>query len=401
MVPLEVGTPFLNKALMAPELDALPDEVLVSEGQDVDKQLDRCHAQRPDITVCGLGLANPLEVEGLTTKWSIELVFTPIQGYEQAGDLAELFARPLVRRTGWRSRPMQLTVWTYEGPPHVGAMRIATAMKGLHYVLHAPQGDTYADLLFTMIERRKERPPVTYTTFQARDLGKDTAELFRARHASLCPLQATGMICGASCTAELIQDDPGGLAKAMDSADPGDPAGAALLLQEGELGRIGNLLSAGARHCGAGTRLEQRGPFAKKANAHRANLLGPTALGFRHRDDVTESPSCWQPRHRHQCGRPTRLHTGRPCQPRRCRLQRRALPRNRPDSRKLAEARLRPAMTKTVPIGVGATKATSLPKWPRSSAPMQTICRRAKPPALVLALHRFHLPDRQAGLHLW
>ncbi len=99
MRPLEVGTPFLNKSLMAPELDALPEDVLVSEGQDVDRQLDRCHAQHPDITVCGLGLANPLEVEGMTTKWSIELVFTPIQGYEQAGDLAELFARPLVRRT--------------------------------------------------------------------------------------------------------------------------------------------------------------------------------------------------------------------------------------------------------------------------------------------------------------
>ena len=63
---------------------------------------------------------------------------------------------------------MQLTVWTYEGPPHVGAMRIATGMTGLHYVLHAPQGDTYADLLFTMIERRDRRPPVTYTTFAAR-----------------------------------------------------------------------------------------------------------------------------------------------------------------------------------------------------------------------------------------
>ena len=49
---------------------------------------------------------------------------------------------------------MQLTLWTYEGPPHVGAMRVATGMEGLHYVLHAPQGDTYADLLFTMIERR-------------------------------------------------------------------------------------------------------------------------------------------------------------------------------------------------------------------------------------------------------
>ena len=68
---------------------------------------------------------------------------------------------------------MQLTLWTYEGPPHVGAMRVATAMTDVHYVLHAPQGDTYADLLFTMIERLPRRPPVTYTTFQARDLGGD------------------------------------------------------------------------------------------------------------------------------------------------------------------------------------------------------------------------------------
>ena len=76
----------------------LPPDVALSEGQHVDRQLDRCRAARPDITVCGLGLANPLEAEGLTTKWAIELVFTPIQGFEQAGDLAELFARPLVRR---------------------------------------------------------------------------------------------------------------------------------------------------------------------------------------------------------------------------------------------------------------------------------------------------------------
>ena len=75
---------------------------------------------------------------------------------------------------------MELTLWTYEGPPHVGAMRVATSMKGVHYVLHAPQGDTYADLLFTMIERRDARPPVTYTTFQARDLGGDTAELVKS-----------------------------------------------------------------------------------------------------------------------------------------------------------------------------------------------------------------------------
>jgi light-independent protochlorophyllide reductase subunit B len=82
---------------------------------------------------------------------------------------------------------MKLTLWTYEGPPHVGAMRIATAMKGLHYVLHAPQGDTYADLLFTMIERRNHRPPVTYTTFQARDLGPIRRTSSRTRRATPLP----------------------------------------------------------------------------------------------------------------------------------------------------------------------------------------------------------------------
>ena len=97
MVPVEVGTPYLHAALMAEELAWLP-ECRLSEGQDVERQLDRLRADRPDLTVCGLGLANPLEAEGLTTKWAIETVFTPIHFYEQAGDLAELFARPLRRK---------------------------------------------------------------------------------------------------------------------------------------------------------------------------------------------------------------------------------------------------------------------------------------------------------------
>jgi light-independent protochlorophyllide reductase subunit N len=95
---VEVGTPYLHREHLSEELKLLPSDVSLTEGQDVDLQLDRCREARPDLVVCGLGLANPLEAEGITTKWSIELVFTPIQGYEQAADLAELFARPLVRR---------------------------------------------------------------------------------------------------------------------------------------------------------------------------------------------------------------------------------------------------------------------------------------------------------------
>jgi light-independent protochlorophyllide reductase subunit N len=95
---VEVGTPYLHRQHMAPELAWLPSGTRISEGQDVDLQLDRCIQDAPDMVVCGLGLANPLEAQGMTTKWAIELVFTPIQGYEQAADLAGLFSRPLRRR---------------------------------------------------------------------------------------------------------------------------------------------------------------------------------------------------------------------------------------------------------------------------------------------------------------
>ena len=95
----EVGSPYLHRQHLAAEMALLPADTVLSEGQDVERQLDRCRAAQPDLVVCGLGLANPLENEGFTTKWAIELVFTPIQGYDQAADLAELFTRPLTRRT--------------------------------------------------------------------------------------------------------------------------------------------------------------------------------------------------------------------------------------------------------------------------------------------------------------
>ena len=98
MTLTEVGTPYLHREHLKHELAWLPSSATLSEGQDVEKQLERCRAQSPDLVVCGLGLANPLEAQGLTTKWAIELVFSPVHGYEQSADLAELFARPLLRR---------------------------------------------------------------------------------------------------------------------------------------------------------------------------------------------------------------------------------------------------------------------------------------------------------------
>jgi len=108
MEAVEVGTPFLHKGLVGPDLEMLATGPQISEGQDVDQQLDRAIAAQPDLTVCGLGLANPLEARGLTTKWAIELVFTPVHFYEQAGDLAELFTRPLRRRAMLAEHPSHI-----------------------------------------------------------------------------------------------------------------------------------------------------------------------------------------------------------------------------------------------------------------------------------------------------
>ncbi|MEM7290704.1 MAG: nitrogenase component 1, partial [Pseudomonadota bacterium] len=177
---------------------------------------------------------------------------------------------------------MQLTVWTYEGPPHVGAMRVATSMTDLHYVLHAPQGDTYADLLFTMIERRKKRPPVTFTTFQARDLGGDTSELFmEAARDAQQRFNPSAMIVGASCTGELIQDDPGGLAKTLGLPVPVIPL---------ELPSYSKKENWGASETfyQLVRNLAAQGPDKRETDAPICNIIGPTALGFRHRDDVRE-----------------------------------------------------------------------------------------------------------------
>ncbi len=183
---------------------------------------------------------------------------------------------------------MQLTVWTYEGPPHVGAMRIATAMQGVHYVLHAPQGDTYADLLFTMIERLPRRPPVTYTTFQARDLGGDTAGLFqRAAREAYERFKPQALMVGSSCTAELIQDDPGGLARALSLPIPVVPLELPSYQKKENWGAAETFYRlvramASPNAPPPGTKRPPRDPDTQAS----CNILGPTALGFRHRDDL-------------------------------------------------------------------------------------------------------------------
>jgi len=184
---------------------------------------------------------------------------------------------------------MQLTLWTYEGPPHVGAMRIATSLEGVHLVLHAPQGDTYADLLFTMIERRDRRPPVTYTTFQARDLGGDTAGLLTAAVTEAYErFRPEVLLVGESCTAELLQDQPGTLALGMQLPVPVVPLELPAYSKKENWGAGETFFQLVRGLLGGQPADKAVSRVPKPQRKPRANILGPTALGFRCRDDVIE-----------------------------------------------------------------------------------------------------------------
>ena len=180
---------------------------------------------------------------------------------------------------------MQLTLWTYEGPPHVGAMRIASSMRDVHFVLHAPQGDTYADLLFTMIERYDHRPPVTYTTFQARDLGGETAGLAkRAVAEAYTRFQPNLMLVGESCTAELLQDQPGTLGMTLGLPVP------VVGLELNSFSKKENWGASETLYQMVRSVLSDRAcvPAPAPRKTPLVNILGPTALGFRCRDDIVE-----------------------------------------------------------------------------------------------------------------
>lgn len=188
---------------------------------------------------------------------------------------------------------MDLTLWTYEGPPHVGAIRVVSAMEGVHLLLHAPQGDTYADLLFTMIERDGARPPVTYTTFQARDLGASTADLVTdTLRATVARFQPQVLLVAESCTAELLQDQPHALAQGAELGVPVIGVELAAYTRKENWGAsetlyqlVRGLLSRVQRRAD-GT--DEDNPSEGIKRTPSVNLIGPTKLGFRCRDDVVE-----------------------------------------------------------------------------------------------------------------
>jgi light-independent protochlorophyllide reductase subunit B len=106
--------------------------------------------------------------------------------------------------------------------------------------------------------------------------------------------QPKAMIVGASCTAELIQDDPGGLARALTLPIPVIPLELPSYQKKENWGasetfyHIVRALVSFDKSLSAEQYQAQRLANRTAQQKPSCNILGPTALGFRNRDDVKE-----------------------------------------------------------------------------------------------------------------
>jgi light-independent protochlorophyllide reductase subunit B len=102
------------------------------------------------------------------------------------------------------------------------------------------------------------------------------------------------MIVGASCTAELIQDDPAGLAKALNLPIPVIPLELPSYQKKENWGasetfyQIVRHLTIQDTKTPVATHVSTRQEKLASGKKPSCNILGPTALGFRHRDDIKE-----------------------------------------------------------------------------------------------------------------
>lgn len=116
MTVCEIGVPYMDKRYQSAELELLEKTCLrmhiplppIIEKPDNYNQITRIQVAQPDLVITGMAHANPLEAQGITTKWSVEFTFAQIHGFTNARDILELITRPLKRNKnlpdyGWNT----------------------------------------------------------------------------------------------------------------------------------------------------------------------------------------------------------------------------------------------------------------------------------------------------------
>ncbi len=103
---------------------------------------------------------------------------------------------------------MKLAYWMYAGPAHIGTLRIASSIKNVHAIMHAPLGDDYFNVMRSMLERERNFTPVTASIVDRNVLARGSQEKVidnitrkdREEHPDLIVLTPT-------CTSSILQED--------------------------------------------------------------------------------------------------------------------------------------------------------------------------------------------------
>ena len=204
-VPL-VATPKIYKKFHKRE-SALLEGVEILEAPDRFAVFARLSAQRPDLVVANLNIANGLEGMGFAVKWSTELTFhadprilgvvgavrpfrkraassrfarqtSRARRHDRQSDRTRLLPPGRSPRPG--ERRVKLAIWSYQSPAHVGVTKAASSFSGIHTILRAPKGDGYGAIMFAMFERLGVAPPMTVCALSEATLAGAPADIGRA-----------------------------------------------------------------------------------------------------------------------------------------------------------------------------------------------------------------------------
>ncbi|WP_170270291.1 ferredoxin:protochlorophyllide reductase (ATP-dependent) subunit B [Heliorestis acidaminivorans] len=176
---------------------------------------------------------------------------------------------------------MKLAYWMYEGTALSGIARVTGSMKKIHTVIHGPQGDSYINVMFSMLERFHELPPFTLSAIGRREMAKGSRARLVETVLRVDEEQKPDVIViTPTCSSTLLQEDLDAVAHTLQAR-----TNATLIVPKVNAFRD-------LEHYAMDQFLTQMvATFAEeqsKSERFSVNIIGPSYLGFHQIHDLEE-----------------------------------------------------------------------------------------------------------------
>lgn len=183
---------------------------------------------------------------------------------------------------------MKLAYWMYQGPAHIGTLRVASSFKNVHAIMHAPLGDDYFNVMRSMLERQRDFTPVTASIVDRHVLARGSQEKVvdnitrkdKEDRPDLILLTPT-------CTSSILQEDLANFCRRASESTSSD-----VMLADVNHYRV-NEFQAADRTLAQVIKFyldkaKNEGVSHQKSARPSANILGTFTLGFHNSHDCRE-----------------------------------------------------------------------------------------------------------------